>query len=58
MQPAEPSTLPLVFLTLTKATMDIGDREKTLIGASSFHSGTGLDRINNALAEAEATGET
>ena len=58
MQPAEPSALPLVFLTLTKATMDIGDREKTLIGASSFNSGTVGAVINNALAEAQAAGET
>ena len=54
MQPTEPSTLPLVFLTLTKATMDIDDREKTLIGASSLNSGA----VSDVLAEAEASGET
>ena len=39
MQPSEPNATPLVFMTLTKASADIGALEKsqkTLLGASSF----------------------
>ena len=53
MQPSEPNATPLVFMTLTKASADIGALEKTLLGASSFGlGGAALDRAEEALREA------